>query len=103
MILICSLSGLIFVVDSNDRERIGEAKEELTRMINEDELRDAVLLVFANKQVCFYICDPVLHFRSNFRKLILLVQIKFVFFGSFSWRQSLDFHDVWQTNGSHHC
>ena len=60
MILICSLSGLIFVVDSNDRERIGEAKEELTRMINEDELRDAVLLVFANKQVCFYIWDPVL-------------------------------------------
>jgi ADP-ribosylation factor protein 1 len=33
-----------------DRERIGEAREELNRMLNEDELRDAVLLVFANKQ-----------------------------------------------------
>ena len=44
-------SGLIFVVDSNDRERVGEAREELMRMLNEDELRDAVLLVFANKQV----------------------------------------------------
>lgn len=44
-------SGLIFVVDSNDRERVGEAREELLRMLNEDELRDAVLLVFANKQV----------------------------------------------------
>lgn len=43
--------GLIFVVDSNDRERIGEAKEELARMLGEDELRDAALLVFANKQV----------------------------------------------------
>jgi len=42
--------GLIFVVDSNDRERIGEAREELDKMLNEDELRDAVLLVFANKQ-----------------------------------------------------
>jgi len=42
--------GLIFVVDSNDRERIGEAREELNRMLNEDELRDAVLLVFCNKQ-----------------------------------------------------
>lgn len=42
--------GLIFVVDSNDYERIGEAREELSRMLNEDELRDAVLLVFANKQ-----------------------------------------------------
>jgi len=38
-------------VDSNDRERIGEAREELMRMLAEDELRDAVLLVFANKQV----------------------------------------------------
>ena len=43
-------AGLIFVVDSNDRERVGEAREELMRMLAEDELRDAVLLVFANKQ-----------------------------------------------------
>jgi len=50
--------GIIFVVDSNDRERIDDtsgtdrnsAREELHRMLNEDELRDAVLLVFANKQ-----------------------------------------------------
>ena len=39
------------MVDSNDRERIGEAREELMRMLDEDELRDAVLLIFANKQV----------------------------------------------------
>ena len=44
------LIGIIFVVDSNDRERIPEAREELQRMLNEDELRDAILLVFANKQ-----------------------------------------------------
>merc|ERR1712147_388917 len=49
--------GIIFVVDSNDRERIDDAsgsdnsaKEELHRMLAEDELRDAVILVFANKQ-----------------------------------------------------
>ncbi|PRT57081.1 ADP-ribosylation factor 1 [Wickerhamiella sorbophila] len=42
--------GIIFVVDSNDRDRIGEAREELMRMLSEDELRDALLLVFANKQ-----------------------------------------------------
>jgi len=47
----CVCVGLIFVVDSNDRERVGEAREELMRMLAEDELRDAVLLVFANKQV----------------------------------------------------
>ena len=38
------------MVDSNDRDRIEDAREELTKMLNEDEMRDAVLLVFANKQ-----------------------------------------------------
>eukprot|EP00611_Tribonema_gayanum_P024174 TRINITY_DN5265_c0_g1_i2.p1 TRINITY_DN5265_c0_g1~~TRINITY_DN5265_c0_g1_i2.p1 ORF type:complete len:230 (-),score=72.72 TRINITY_DN5265_c0_g1_i2:68-757(-) len=42
--------GLIFVVDSNDRDRVDAARDELHRMLNEDELRDSVLLVFANKQ-----------------------------------------------------
>jgi len=42
--------GIIFVVDSNDRERVVEAREELQRMLNEDELKTALLLVFANKQ-----------------------------------------------------
>jgi ADP-ribosylation factor protein 1 len=42
--------GLIFVVDSNDRDRIDASRDELHRMLNEDELRDSILLVFANKQ-----------------------------------------------------
>merc|ERR550537_2185886 len=42
--------GLIFVIDSNDRDRIEDTREELLQMLNEDEMRDAVLLVFANKQ-----------------------------------------------------
>uniref|UniRef100_A0A8C1UTQ5 ADP-ribosylation factor n=1 Tax=Cyprinus carpio TaxID=7962 RepID=A0A8C1UTQ5_CYPCA len=42
--------GLIFVVDSNDRERVAESAEELSKMLQEDELREAVVLVFANKQ-----------------------------------------------------
>lgn len=48
---------IIFVVDSNDRERIDDsrdyensAKDELHRMLAEDELANSVLLVFANKQ-----------------------------------------------------
>eukprot|EP00033_Pygsuia_biforma_P001347 GCRY01001525.1.p1 GENE.GCRY01001525.1~~GCRY01001525.1.p1 ORF type:complete len:183 (-),score=20.61 GCRY01001525.1:101-649(-) len=40
----------IFVVDSNDRDRIDEAHAELHKMLGEDDLRDSVLLVFANKQ-----------------------------------------------------
>ena len=43
-------NGLIYVVDSNDRDRVEDAKEELSKMLNEDEMRDAALLVFANKQ-----------------------------------------------------
>jgi GTPase SAR1 family protein len=43
--------GLIFVVDSNDRERAEDAREELHRMLNEPELSNAIVLVFANKQV----------------------------------------------------
>ena len=42
--------GLIFVVDSNDRDRADAARDELHRMLGEDELRDSILLVFANKQ-----------------------------------------------------
>jgi ADP-ribosylation factor protein 1 len=42
--------GLIFVVDSSDQKRIGEARDELNMLLNEDKLRDAALLVFANKQ-----------------------------------------------------
>jgi ADP-ribosylation factor protein 6 len=42
--------GLIFVIDSSDRERIDEAKVELSRIIQDREMKDALLLVFANKQ-----------------------------------------------------
>ncbi|KAJ0113614.1 hypothetical protein Patl1_02770 [Pistacia atlantica] len=41
---------LIFVIDSNDRDRVDDARNELHLMLQEDELRDALLLVFANKQ-----------------------------------------------------
>lgn len=42
--------GLIFVVDSADRARIDEARQELHRIINDREMKDSLLLVFANKQ-----------------------------------------------------
>jgi small GTP-binding protein len=42
--------GLIFVVDSNDIGRVDEARDELHKLLEEDELRDAILLVYANKQ-----------------------------------------------------
>ena len=41
---------LIYVVDSSDKERVETARDELQKMLSEDELKDAVLLVLANKQ-----------------------------------------------------
>lgn len=38
------------MVDSNDRSRISNAQNELEILLNEPALKDAVLLVFANKQ-----------------------------------------------------
>lgn len=43
-------SALVFVVDSNDRDRINEAQEELYRMVNEEELKGKPVLIMANKQ-----------------------------------------------------
>lgn len=43
-------AAVIFVIDSTDIERLNTAADELAAMLNEDELRDASLLVFANKQ-----------------------------------------------------
>ncbi|KAE8449904.1 ADP-ribosylation factor, Arf Arf6 [Mollisiaceae sp. DMI_Dod_QoI] len=42
--------GLIFVIDSSDRARIEEARQELHRIINDREMKESLLLVFANKQ-----------------------------------------------------
>ncbi|KAI3385790.1 hypothetical protein SNEBB_004156 [Seison nebaliae] len=42
--------GLIFVVDSNDKERMDEVRSELNKMLEEEELKNSVVLVFANKQ-----------------------------------------------------
>ena len=43
-------AAVIFVVDSTDIDRLATASEELAAMLNEEELKDAALLVFANKQ-----------------------------------------------------
>ncbi|CAK9300289.1 unnamed protein product [Gordionus sp. m RMFG-2023] len=42
--------GLIFVIDSSDRDRIDEARQELHRIINDREMKEAIVLVYANKQ-----------------------------------------------------
>ena len=41
---------LIFVVDSADRDRIDEAAETFKRLLDDEELKDAIVMVYANKQ-----------------------------------------------------
>lgn len=41
---------IIYVIDSTDKERIGLTKKELASMLEEEELKSTILLVFANKQ-----------------------------------------------------
>jgi signal recognition particle receptor subunit beta len=42
--------GLIFVIDSADRDRIDEARQELDRILSDREMKDCLLMVFSNKQ-----------------------------------------------------
>ena len=41
---------IIYVVDSSDVERVGTSRQEFHAILEEEELSDAVVLVYANKQ-----------------------------------------------------
>ena len=53
---------VIFVIDSTNTERLSEAHDELSKLLAEKRLEDALILIYANKQVskihpvhkCFY-------------------------------------------------
>ena len=49
--------GIIFVVDLNEFPKHG--RNSSTKMLNEDELQDALLLVFANKQDLLMVMNTV--------------------------------------------
>ena len=71
--------GLVFVVDSNDRERMDEAKDQLDRLFAEDELLGLPVLVYANKQdlpnaMNLVEIEDVLGLRSRYDKRQIFVQ-----------------------------
>ena len=43
-------TAIVYVVDSCDKERIPTRKEELQGILEEDELRNCIIMIFANKQ-----------------------------------------------------
>lgn len=44
--------GLVWVVDSTDRQRLSDCKRELSNLLIEERLRGSSLLILANKQDC---------------------------------------------------
>ena len=44
------IHAVIFVIDSNDQDRIPECKVEVWRLLEEVELQDAAILILANKK-----------------------------------------------------
>ena len=45
-----NVDAVMYIVDSNDRERMDLAAEELHHLLNEQELDKAIFVVLANKQ-----------------------------------------------------
>ncbi|SCU94656.1 LANO_0E07558g1_1 [Lachancea nothofagi CBS 11611] len=64
-------AAVIFVVDSTDKDRMLTASKELHMMLQEEELQDAALLVFANKQD-----QPGALSASEVSKQLSLVELK---------------------------
>jgi GTP-binding protein SAR1 len=44
-----AVNAIVYLVDCNDRERFGEAKEELDKLLNNDQLAGIPILVLGNK------------------------------------------------------
>jgi small GTP-binding protein len=62
---------VIFVIDSNDKERIEDAAEEFRKMLTEEELKNVICLVMANKQDLPGAIPPV-----EIKKILSLEQFK---------------------------
>lgn len=64
----CNNDAIIFVIDSNDKERLELAKEEIYKMLNEEELKGLPILIYANKQDisdCFSINEIIKELELN--------------------------------------
>ncbi|KAA3679488.1 ADP-ribosylation factor-like protein 2, partial [Paragonimus westermani] len=57
---------LIWVVDSTDRLRLNDCRDELSNLLQEERLTGATLLVFANKQVSHTLFQPCCLLDNDF-------------------------------------
>jgi hypothetical protein len=59
-----STQAIIYVVDSCDVDRLPTSREEFQAILEEEELKDAVILVYANKQVGGNL-NPLIKYKYN--------------------------------------
>jgi len=60
---------VVFVIDSSNHDRLAEAHSELAKLMSEKELKDASLLILANKQVCLKM--PEIHSLQSLKNTLL--------------------------------
>ncbi|XP_052770764.1 uncharacterized protein LOC128210454 [Mya arenaria] len=73
-------SGLVYMIDCADKERFGDAVEELRRFMKEDELRDIPILVLANKQDMAGVITPT-EVRTKISEILTPADRKWAVFG----------------------
>jgi ADP-ribosylation factor family len=49
--MVAMFQAIIYVVASSDKDRISTSADEFHAILSEEELKDALILVYANKQV----------------------------------------------------
>ena len=59
-------------MDAANRERLPEAHSELVKLLSEKELKDASLLILANKQVHHFFCalPPPLTYMYTLHRIV---------------------------------
>lgn len=77
---------VIFVVDASDRSRFEEAQNELSKIVNEKELKDALFLIYANKQVAkfkhsFFFINKMYTIMGKFFIYYFYFPIFYIFLG----------------------
>jgi len=71
------VQAIIYVVDSSDTERIGTSAAEFHAILEEEELKDALILVYANKQVP---SPPLIlssKFHNRYSRVVYLASSRF--------------------------
>jgi len=66
-----TVNAVIFILDSNDVDRLDECKQEFKRMVNDPKLKNVPILIYANKQDL-----PNALKQDTIRDKLQLVQLK---------------------------